>query len=199
MGPLHLSLRAALVIAVAGLLPGCAGYQLGSSRPAAMEGVRTVAVPVFHNETQIPRSSVLITNRVVRQLQVDGSYRVVDSSQADVVVRGTIRPLRRTQLRADRFNTLRTLEQEVRLILDYSVESRTGAVLTAGTVEGSSSFMPDANWQRSESQSLDEAAERMAAQLVSRLSEGWGSADLPALPPPGPGTSRVNPARKLLR
>ena len=164
-----------------------------------MEGVRSVAVPVFHNETQLPRSSVLITNRVVRQFQVDGAYRVTDSSAADVIVRGTIRPLKRTQLRADRFNTLRTIEQEVRLVLDYSIEARNGAVLTAGTVDGSSSFLPDANWQRSESQGIDEAAARMAEQLVSQLSEGWGSADLPANQVLRGFPDRPNPARRLLR
>jgi hypothetical protein len=195
MGLLSASLRASLAAGVL-FFSGCAGYQLGASRPAAMEGVRTVAVPVFHNETQIPRSSVLITNRVISQFQTDGSYRVVDARQADVIVRGTIKPLRRTQLRADRYNTLRTLEQEVRLVLEYSVESRTGAVLTAGRVEGESSFVPDANWQRSESQSLDEAAARMAANLVSRLTEGWGSADLP---PPVPAAEAASPARERLR
>jgi len=147
-----------------------------------MEGVHTLAVPVFHNELLIPRSSVLITNRVIRQFQVDGTYPIVDTDRADAILRGTIRPLRRQQLRTEKFNTLRTLEQEIRLILDYSVETRSGAVLATGTVEGSSSHFLDPNYQRSEYQALDDASERLAEDLVGRLSEGWSRADLP--PPP---------------
>jgi len=179
----------ATILAAAGAfaLTSCAGYRLGADQPAVMEGVKTIAVPVFRNDSTIPRSAVLITDRVVRQFQVDGTYTVVDSSRADAIVRGTIRPVRRQQLRNDKFNVLRTIEQEVRLVIDYSVETRSGAVITTGTVEGSTSAFLDSNFQRSESQALDEAAARLADDLVSRLSEGWGSADLPVPATTGPG------------
>ena len=179
-----------LLAASAVALSSCAGYQLGVSRPAMMDGVRTVAVPVFKNETLIPRSSVLITNRVIRQFQVDGAYPVVDSSRADAIVKGTIRPLQRRQLRTEKFNTLRTLEQEIRLVLDYSVETRSGAVITAGTVEGASSHFLDSNFQRGEYQALDDAAQRLSEELVSRLSEGWSRADLPPAPAPAASPRR---------
>ena len=172
---LRLALTALAVIS----LNSCAGYHLGADRPAVMEGVRSLAVPVFRNDSSIPRSAVLITNRVVRQFQVDGSYRIDDTSRADAILRGTIRPVKRLQLRNDKFNTLRTIEQEVRLFIDYSVETRSGAVITTGTVEGASSAFLDSNFQRSEYQALDEAAARLAEELVSRLSEGWTRADLP--------------------
>jgi len=171
--------RACAAAAAALTFSSCAGYRPGADRPAIMEGVQTLAVPVFRNDSTIPRSSVLITNRVIRQFQVDGTYRIVDSSRADAILRGTIRPVRRLQLRSEKRNTLRTLEQEVRLILDYSVETRSGAVLTTGSVEGSTSVFLDPNFQRSEYQALDDAAARLAEDLVSRLSEGWDSADLP--------------------
>ncbi|HWB06696.1 MAG TPA: LPS assembly lipoprotein LptE [Verrucomicrobiales bacterium] len=182
----------AFTAAAALFTASCAGYRLGVDQPAVMEGIRTVAVPVFRNDSAIPRSSVLITNRVVRQFQVDGRYRIVDLAQADAVIRGTIRPVRRTQLRSEKLNTLRTLEQEVRLVLDYSVETRSGAVLTTGTVEGSTSTYLDVNYQRSDYQALDEAAARLAEDLVSRLSEGWGSADLPPPPAAPPPSSRTS-------
>lgn len=172
-------------------LGSCAGYQLGSGRPAVMEAVKTIAVPVFRNQSLIPRSSVLITNRVIRQFQVDGSYKIEDTGRADAILRGTIQPLHRRQLRTDKFNTLRTLEQEIRLVLDYTVETRSGAVITSGTVEGTSSHFLDANFQRSEYQALDDAAAKLAEELVSRLSEGWSRAELPP-PPSAPPASAVS-------
>jgi hypothetical protein len=193
--PLTSSFRLLLAGAIALLGTSCVGYHLGADRPAVMEGVHKLAVPVFRNDSGLPRSSVLITNRVIRQLQIDGSYRIVDSSQADAILRGTIRPVRRSQLRSEKDNPLRTLEQEVRLVLDYSVETRSGAVLTTGTVEGSTSVFLDVNFQRSDSQSLDDAAAKLADDLVSRLSEGWGSADLP--PPPVPAKPAPKSSSKL--
>lgn len=169
-----------LALAAAVSLCSCAGYRLGADQPAVMEGVRKIAVPLFRNDSSIPRSATLITNRVVRQFQVDGTYQVVDTGRADAIIRGTIRPLRRQQLRSDKLNTLRTIEQEIRLTIDYSVETRSGAVITTGSVEGSTSVYLDANFQRSEYQALDDAAAKLAEDLVSRLSEGWGSRDLPA-------------------
>lgn len=183
--------RVILAAAAALVVSSCAGYRMGADRPAIMEGVQTIAVPVFRNDSTIPRSAVLITNRVVSQFQVDGTYRVVDASRADAIVRGTIRPVKRYQLRSDKLNTLRTFEQEKRLILDYSVETRSGAVLVTGTVEGVTSAFLNNNFQRSEYQALDDAAARLAEDLVSRLTEGWSSADLPpaaASSPPPPST-----------
>lgn len=175
----RLLLSLGAVAAATVFFSSCTGYRLGADKPAVMEGVQRIAVPLLRNETTIPRSSSLITNQIVRQFQVDGTYQIVDSAKADAIVRGTIRPLRRQQLRSDKRNTLRTVEQEVRLVIDYSVETRAGAVLATGTVEGSSPVWLDANFQRSEYQALDDAAARLALDLVSRLSEGWGSADLP--------------------
>ena len=193
-------LRATFAAAVALTMSSCTGYRLGADQPAVMEGVTTIAVPVFRNDSSIPRSAVLITNRVVRQFQVDGTYSIVDTSRADVIVRGTVRPVKRQQLRNDKYNVLRTIEQEVRLVLDYSVETRSGAVLTTGTVEGSTSAFLDSNFQRSESQALEEAASRLAEDLVSRLSEGWSSKDLPIAPASTPAPqSRLTASRKSAR
>jgi len=194
---LLLCIPAALAAAFA--LSSCSGYQLGASRPAVMESVRSLAVPVFRNETLLPRSSVLITNRVVRQFQLDGTYQIADTSRADAILRGTLRPVQRRQLRSDKFNTLRTVEQELRLVLDYSVETRSGAVITTGTVTGSSSHFLDDNYQRSMSQALDDAAARLADDLVSRLAEGWGRADLPPAPAAPPPPAAASAMDSLLR
>ena len=68
-------------------LPGCAGYRLGPVQPHFMEGIHSIAVPTFRNETLIPNIEVLCTDALVRQLQLDGTYKVAGSlDDADAVL-----------------------------------------------------------------------------------------------------------------
>jgi hypothetical protein len=120
-----------------------------------------------------------VTNNVVRLLQNDGSYRIADSSQADAVLKGTIQRFERRQLRAARNNSLRTRELELRVWIDYTVETRDGAVLLRGTANGSTSLFLDPNFQLTERQGIDDASLRAAEDLVSRLCEGWGTDAFP--------------------
>jgi outer membrane lipopolysaccharide assembly protein LptE/RlpB len=169
-----------LAAAAALLLPGCAGYHTGSDKPGRMEHVKTLAVPTFKNLTLEPRSAVLVTNNVVRQFQLDGTYQIKDSQDADAVLHGTIREFTRRQLRSARNNNLRTRELELIMFVDYTVEEPvTGSVLTRGTVNGSTSVFLDPNFQLSERQAIDDASRKMAEELVSRLAEGWGASELP--------------------
>ena len=171
--------RAAVFAVVAVVFSSCAGYQMGASRPAAMEGVKTLAVPLFRNNTLEPRASSIVSNNVVRLLQNDGTYKLVDSSLADAVLKGTITRFDRRQLRSARNNSLRTRELELRVWIDYTVETRTGAVLMRGTANGSTSLFLDPNFQLTERQGIDDASLRAAEDLVSRLCEGWGSDAFP--------------------
>ena len=171
--------RAAVFAVVAVVFSSCAGYQMGASRPAAMEGVKTLAVPLFRNNTLEPRASSIVSNNVVRLLHNDGTFKLVDSSLADAVLKGTITRFDRRQLRSARNNSLRTRELELRVWIDYTVETRTGAVLMRGTANGSTALFLDPNFQLTERQGIDDASLRAAEDLVSRLCEGWGSDAFP--------------------
>ena len=174
--------RSALLLtaAIALLLPACAGYTTGSDKPGRMENVRSIAIPTFRNLTLEPRSAVLVTNNVVRQFQLDGTYQIKDAQDADAVLRGTIREFTRRQLRSARNNTLRTRELELVMVVEFVVEEPvTGNLLAKGTVQGTTSVFLDPNFQLSERQAIDDASRKMSEELVSRLSEGWGSAEFP--------------------
>ena len=140
--------RAAVFAVVAVVFSSCAGYQMGASRPAAMEGVKTLAVPLFRNNTLEPRASSIVSNNVVRLLHNDGTFKLVDSSLADAVLKGTITRFDRRQLRSARNNSLRTRELELRVWIDYTVETRTGAVLMRGTANGSDGGRTRFRWMQ---------------------------------------------------
>jgi hypothetical protein len=154
-------------------LVSCAGYQLGSNKPAHLANVTKIAVPTFENETLEPRLAVLVTNAVIKQLQVDGTYQIVNRDQADAVLEAKISDIDKSQWRAVRSNTLRTRELLVRLRTDYALKDTAGTRIHQGRVLGESYLVLDPNWQLSEHQAMEEAAQRIASTIVSEIADGW--------------------------
>lgn len=164
-----------LLLSLTGLmLTGCAGYRLGSNKPAHLADVVKIAVPTCENETLEPRLNVLFTNAVIKQLQTDGTYQITSKADADAVLEMKILNIDRSQFRAVRSNVLRTSELRVELRADYKLrETGTGTVLHSGRVYGSSYIVLDPNFQLSEHQAMEEASQRIALNLVSEIADGW--------------------------
>jgi hypothetical protein len=155
-------------------LVGCAGYQLGAVKPSAFADIRTMAIPTFKNKTQEPRAAVLVTNAVIGQMQTDGTYQIETVDKADAVLRASITNIIRRQLRGARTDVLKTRELEVILEVEYVIEDLgTGSEIDSGTVTGRTNIFLDPNFQLSERQAVQNAAERLAITLTSRLTEGF--------------------------
>jgi len=155
------------------LLTGCAGYQIGTAKPTHLQNVTKLYVPTFANETLEPRLAVLVTNAVIKQIQLGGAYQIVTQDQADATLEAKISDIDRSQWRSVRSNTLRTRELLVRLKTTYKIVDPSGTKLHSGRVLGESYVVLDANFQTSERQALSESAERMAATMVDEISNGW--------------------------
>jgi hypothetical protein len=168
-----LAAQLALALVTLTSLTGCAGYQLGASRPAKMAGVTTLSVPTFKNETLEPRLEVLVTNAVIKKLQADGAYKIVGPGEGDATLKATIFDIERNQFRSARNNTLRTSEILMRLIVKYDVVDSAGTKLMGGQIRGESNLVLDPNTQLTERQALADAAERLSSLFSSELSEGW--------------------------
>ena len=156
------------------LLSGCAGYTLGGQKPASLRNVTKIAVPTFENLTLEPRLAVLVTNAVIKQLQNHGSYQIVSKSEAEAVLQGTIQRIDRSQFRSDRTNILRTSQILATLSCLFTVkETGSGKLLYSGNSAADSYIILDANLQLSETQLLEDAAQRLAYNLADQVSEGW--------------------------
>jgi len=185
---------AGLALLLALLFAGCAGYQLGNTKPSAFAEVETLHVPTFDNDTLEPRYAVLVTNAVISALQQDGTYRITDASEADAVLRGRITRNFRRQQRSVDTNILRTRELLALTQIEYQLETPDGQVIeqgdpfgidvnevnavtgqrdASGTAVGRSSIFLDDNFQLSERQALALAAEDAALTIVNALTNGW--------------------------
>ena len=155
-------------------LSGCAGYQLGGQKPAHLRGVTKLAVPTFENLTLEPRLGALLTNAVIKQLQVNGGYEIVAKDDAEAVLEGKVSGIDRSQFRSDRNNVLRTSQLLMRLHSDYVIrDPASGTAIHTGRASANSYIVLDANVQLSEAQALEDAAQRLAATIANEVTEGW--------------------------
>lgn len=174
-------MRSAILMALAGLvLSGCAGYHVGPIKPTRMAKVSTVAVSSFKNDTLLPRVEVLLATALIKQFQLDGTYKIVRENDADAIIHGHLEQVIRTPARSVRGNVLLTREYILTLRCSYEVTDRaTGAVLDRRSVIGRTTMFISgtstiaADLTQDERQALPLAAEDLAKNIVSHLSEGW--------------------------
>jgi len=156
------------------LLVGCAGYKLGPVQPKFMDGVKTVAVPTFKNDTLVPHLEALVANTVIKQIQTDGTYRIAPVDDADVIVQGTITQIERKSVRSLEANVNATSEFNLVVHLSYTVTRRaTGEQLDSREVTGQTSFFVGSDIQQDEQQALPLAVADAADRLVTDIGEGW--------------------------
>lgn len=156
------------------LLGGCAGYHLGPAKPEYLKNVKTVSVPVFRNNTLIPRIEEILTTSTISQLQQDGSLQVVADGQADVRLVCTIDRVQRAPARSVTGNVLLTSEFELNVGVRYQLlEKGTGRIIDSGHVTGETSFFVGNDVQQDERQAIPIAAQQVAVNLVSQLVEGF--------------------------
>jgi hypothetical protein len=155
-------------------LAGCAGYRLGGQKPKHLVHITRLAVPTFENLTLEPRLGGLVTNAVIKQLQVSGGYDIVSQDNAEAILEGKVAAIDRSQFRSDRNNVLRTSQLLMRLHCEYVIrDPASGAALHTGRANATSYIVLDANVQLSEAQALEDAAQRLAATIANEVTEGW--------------------------
>lgn len=152
-------------------LAGCA-YHVGPVRPVTH---RSVAVPMFKNQTLKPQLQAQVTNAIIKRLQADGTLRVEWEADAEVVVTGTITRYGRSVLRFQRLDS--EVPREYRLELEATVEAHdrtTGKVLLPPTkLVGKADSFVGSDLQSAEQQALPLMADDLARQVVSLLVERW--------------------------
>ena len=157
------------------LCTGCAGYHIGASVPKKMEGVKTIAVPTFHNETLVPRLEVLAASTLVKQIQQDGTLAVRSKEDADVILEGTIKRINRHGARSVRSDIVKQQEYNLTVTVNYTVTRRsTGQIIDEGNIAGDTSFFVSGNdVNQDERQAIPLAIEKASVNIVSRITTGW--------------------------
>lgn len=157
------------------LFTGCAGYQLGNVPYKAMEGVKTIYVPVIKNQTVEPRLPVMMTNAIIRELDNDGTYTSSRLRNADATLEVTIIRFHRDPTRRARDNSLQSVQYRAELTAKATLTNHiTGKKLFSDlTVSGKTTFFVQDAAQEAERQAIPLAAKDLAYNLVKQITEGW--------------------------
>ena len=155
-------------------MSSCIGYRLGNNKPAHLQELSSISVPIFKNETLEPRLQTLVTNATIKAIHQTGAYQVSKPNHSDATLFATIKNITRKQLRSARENVLKTKEIEIVIEMIFSLEENlTGKTLDKGTIIGRSTSYLDSNFQLTKRQAIQLAANDLAKKISARISEGF--------------------------
>jgi outer membrane lipopolysaccharide assembly protein LptE/RlpB len=158
------------------VLAGC-GYHLSGSNRLPSD-VRTIAVPVFYNETFEPALENTVTTAVKEAFLTNSRLAVVnDPEEADLVLKGKVVSFGLTPLAFDRTRSV-VLEYRVRIRVEVALEDRrTQKVLWKNSgMESSAEYVvnPDTSANRvAQDHAIAEAGKQFADDVVHRVLEGF--------------------------
>jgi hypothetical protein len=151
---------------------GCATYKVGSTLP---DGVQSVYIPVFINETDEPGVESEATRAAIQEFQNDGTLRVTTEDAADLVLTVTIKEFKLKPLQYKRDRTTTAEEYRLTLVADV-VATRTSnrSVLSERThLEGDAEFTLATDMRAAKRDALPDAAEDLAHKIVEAVVEAW--------------------------
>jgi len=164
-----------LLLAPLLLLASCAGYHIGNAKPAPLVGVKSIAVPMFANDTQHPRAEALATSAVSSALSQDSTFRITRSEHADAILEGRIKNISYSAIRGSRLDTVHPdeLSNTVTLMWILKDAKNPRHILASGSSTGTSQLFVDPDLQTARNNALPDALERAADALVSRIANGF--------------------------
>lgn len=160
---------AALALA---LLPGCAGYRLGSMLPP---DIKHVHVPTFINKTTEPQLELDTTRFALQEFQKDGSLKLSSAEEADAVLEVRLTDYKLVPLQYD--NNRPTAALEYRITLYASIvmtRKRDGKVIAENPrCYGEGTFPVVGDLSSSKRTGLPKAAKDLAHDIVQKVTEVW--------------------------
>lgn len=161
-----------LVLVVALVGGGCAGYRLGST-DGLPSGYRTVTVKPFVNRTLEPRLGDDATFAVRKEIQRDGAFRLATGPAAGYELTGELIRYERTEVSFLSTDTTTARDYRISLTARVVVRDRTlGKVVFERDVTGQSLMRVGSDLPSTERQTMPLAATDLARQITSLLVDG---------------------------
>ncbi|MBI5179424.1 MAG: hypothetical protein HZA04_09235 [Nitrospinae bacterium] len=159
---------------LAASLAAC-GYRLAGQSTKLPDPVRTIAIPVFANDTAEPDLELTVTRAVTEKFQHDGRLAVVPSAGADSVLTATITGYTLEPMAYDAEN--KATQYRVRLKVKIKFEDKVGqGVAIERAVNAQWDYKLGASITQAETARQDaiiEAARYLGDRLIGLLLEGF--------------------------
>jgi len=139
-------------------------------------GIRTIAVPIWRRASQEYRREIesKLTEALVKRIESETPYKVVDKSRADTQLSGVLRSVNQHVLSFDP-RTGRAREIQLRLAVDFTWKDlRTGQVLLARkNFAVTAEYIPERPFGEDFFLGSQDAVNTLAQRVVEQLAEPW--------------------------
>ena len=149
------------------LLNNCGYYSFSGS---GLKGVKSVAVPLFENQTQEYGIRESLTEKVVNAYVEDNTLKVVNEKIADSILYGTINSYLREAHTFDENENVR--EYKVRIFVKVALEEakKKKIIWEEESLEGWAIYSAT---DETEDDGKEKALQTLAEDIVNRTVKGW--------------------------
>lgn len=163
---------AALALALATGLTGCMGYKLGPTNDATA-GARSIQINPLVNKTLQPRLGDYVMESLRKRLQQDGTYRLDNRNEGDIIVSAVITAYGRTALSVQPTDVLTAQDYEIDMTAQVTARERaTGKVIFDEAVKGRTTLRVGDDLTSAERQSIPLLADDFAKHATELLVDG---------------------------
>ena len=155
-------------VCIFGFIVGCGPYSFSSSGGS---GIKTVAIPIFQDQTAEFGIKEKLTDEVVAQFTRDNTLRISDRRNADSLLEGTIIRVE------DRAGTFTADEQvkDIQIFITARVryqDLKKRKVIWEDEITQWGTFNPDKGPEERET-GIDEAVAKIASEILNKSVSGW--------------------------
>lgn len=166
------SLRLLLALCVATLVAGCAGYKLGPTS-GQRAGEKSIQIVPFMNRTPEARLGDAVTAAVRKELQRDGTFRLVTREAGDIVITGTLTRYERREVSLVPNDVATARDYSLSLTAQVSARERTsGKVLFDQPVTSLTLVRVGPDLPSIERQALPLLATELARRITALAADG---------------------------
>jgi len=151
---------------------GCSSYRFTSSVP---EELRSIAVPVFENESGYPEIDAVVTQYVLREFQHEGTFKISGLDNASFKLLGKLERAKTQSLNYDRNDGSHTSEYRYSLVARITlVERSTGKLLIDDMpVKANTTFLTHGDMLTGLQDSYPRIAKEMGRSIVDAVLAQW--------------------------
>jgi len=159
--------RLFLAVLALGLTAGC-GSSYAWRRTSVPEDVRTVFVPTFRNESDVPELGAIAARQVLREFQREGTFRIRSEDDAALEVQGVIKSATANTVSYDRRSGSRKTACSFIAKAEVSViDKRTRKVVVDNRAfTASGLFTSGGDWATAKRDASGRVMEDLARQVV---------------------------------
>lgn len=160
---------------------GCKGYKVGSLMHPQ---IKTIAFKSFGNDTDEPRLSIFMMEKLREAFMKDGSLKIVSPEKADCILEGRIQSYRlqsigsvrqnnKNGIKNNNDNTFRTVIFRATVNFKFKLIAKSGKRIKEASVSSYADFTELVDFDIEKRQGLRNAAYATSKKVVIEIVEGW--------------------------